>query len=121
LPAERETEARHGRVRSPVQAGMVLVAWLMVVMGSVIFVLRQAPGLVVAFELYSFVNRKGRNSYAREAEVIGAVIVSGFGMGVRTDFETEILRRRLYGGIKRCSLGPGNLHFFGCALGLTSS
>src|ERR1700691_5191957 len=106
LPAERETEARHGGVRGPVQTGMVFVARLMVVMRGVVGILRQSPDFIVAFELYSLIDGKRWNANARQAEVIGAVVMSGFGVRVGTNFEAEILRNRLHRGIKSCALGP---------------
>src|SRR5664279_6358459 len=82
LPAERETEARHGGVGGVVHAGMILVARLVVVMGGVIGVLFKAPGFIVPFELHPLIDRKRRNAHAREAEMIGAVIMSGVGARV---------------------------------------
>lgn len=92
LPAERETEARHRRIRGPIPSGTVFVAWLMVVVLNEVFILSQSPSLVVAFELDSLVDGKGGYTNARQAEVIGAVIVSGLGMRIRANLEAEILR-----------------------------
>src|SRR5208282_942662 len=114
-PPERETEARHGSVGGVIHAGVILIARLVVMMSGVVGILCQAPGLVVTLELHSFVDGKRRNANAREAEMIGAVVMSGFGARVGTIPEAEILRRCQHRGIKRGSLGSGNLDFFGRA------
>ena len=85
---------------------MIFVARLVVVMGGVVRILRQSPGFIVAFELHPFIDGKRWNADAREAEVIGAVIMSGFGTRVGTNLEAEILRGRLYRGIKRVRSAP---------------
>src|SRR6266851_9629800 len=115
LPAERETEARHGSVGGVVHAGVILIAWLVVVMGGVVGVLIETPGFIVTLELHPLIDGKRWDADAREAEVIGAVVMSGFGARVRTNLKAEILSSRLHRGIKRGALGSGNLDFFGRA------
>src|SRR4029077_3920012 len=56
FPAERESKARHGCVAHEVHCRIVFVTRLVIMLLRVLFVLRQAPGLVVAFELHSFID-----------------------------------------------------------------
>src|SRR5580698_5853592 len=94
---------------------MIFVARLVVVVSGVIGVLSETPGFIVALELYAFVDGKGRNANARKAEVIGAVIMSGFRVCVGTNLETEILRCRLHSRVECGSLSARDFNFFGCA------
>src|SRR4029077_16560944 len=95
FPAEGEAPAGDGGVGGVVHAGMVFVAGLMVVVLGVIGVLRQTPGFVVVLELHPLVDREGGDAYARQAEVVGAIEVSGFGASVGTDGEAELGGERL--------------------------
>src|SRR5580704_17400360 len=76
FPAQSEAEARHGGVADEIHLGMVFIAWLVIVLLDVFFILREAPGFVVPFELCAFVDGKGWNADARQTEVIGAGEVS---------------------------------------------
>src|ERR1700686_1514871 len=87
LPAEGEPEARHGGVGRVVQARMVLIARLVVVMGGVVGVLIEAPGLIVALEFHPLIDGKRRDADACEAEVIGAVVMAGFGARIGTNLK----------------------------------
>src|SRR6202041_3286575 len=56
FPAESESEAGHGSVRGVIHAGMIFVARLVVMMGGVVGILRQAPRFVVSLKLHSLVD-----------------------------------------------------------------
>src|SRR5215472_934465 len=115
FPGQGKSEARHRRIADEVHIGMVLVAWLMIVLLYVFFFLIEPPGLAVSLELHAFVDREGWDSDPSHAEVIGAIKMASFRARIRTNREPELFRGSLDRGVKRSPLGPGNLDFFRCA------
>src|ERR1700688_3556901 len=105
FPAQRESKPRHGCVADEVHFRMILVAWLVIVLLDVFFILRQPPRFVVTFELHSFIDRKRRNTHARQTEMIGAIKMSGLGPRIGTNRQPELFRRCLHPRIERCALG----------------
>ena len=89
LPSQREAETRHVGVGGPVETGMIFVARLMVVVLNVVLILGESPGFVVTFEFDPLVDGKGGNADTRQAEVVGAVVVAGFGMSIGTNGEVK--------------------------------
>src|SRR5580704_4817379 len=106
LPAESESEARHRRIADEIHLGMVLIAGLVVMLLRVFLVLRQTPGLVVAFELHAFIDRERWNAHAGQTEMIGAIEVSSLGARIGTDRQPELFGHRLHPGIERGPLRP---------------
>src|ERR1019366_7677699 len=106
LPAQGESKARHRRIPGEIHLGMVFITRLMIALLDVFLILRQPPGLVVTFELHTFVDREGWNPDARQTEMVRAVEVSRLGACIRTDRQPELLRRRLHPGIERRSFRP---------------
>ena len=90
---------------------MIFIARLMIVLGGVLFGLLHAPRIIVPFIFHALIDRERGNPDARQAEVIGAIIVSGLGMGIRTNGQPKFLRHGLHHGIKRSPLRSGNFHF----------
>src|SRR5882672_356125 len=113
FPTESEAEAGHGGVGGVVHARMVFITGLVVVVFGVVGVLGEAPSLVVVLEFHPFVDRERRDTDACEAEVVGAVEVSGFGAGVGTDRESELGCQRLNDRIETGPLSAGYFNFFG--------
>src|SRR5262249_37659393 len=95
--------------------GPIFVTWLVVTICRVVVSLLFSPGKIVAFVLHALANRKGWNSNSRQAEVIGAIVISGRGACIRADREAKNFRERLHGWIKARSLGSRNFHFLGSA------
>src|SRR5579864_9720531 len=85
----------------------------MIVLLVVFLVLLQAPCLVVSFVLQALVDRKGRNANPREAEMIGTVEMTGFGMRVGTNGEPKVLGSRFDNPIETGALRARDLDFFG--------
>src|SRR6266853_1618388 len=107
-PSQREAEAGDGGVAGEVHAGAVFVAGLMVVLVGVLLGLLHAPIGAVAFVLHAFVDGERRNTYAREAEVVRAIEVSSFRMGVGANSETKFFRHGFNRRIESCALGAGD-------------
>src|ERR1039458_8369887 len=91
---------------------MVLIARLVIMLLGVLFILRQSPGLVVAFELHAFVDREGWNAHAGQTEMIGTIEVSCLWARVRTDRQPEFFRGGLHPGIERRPLRAGDFDLF---------
>src|SRR5581483_2984021 len=85
----------------------------MVVLGGEFLVLLQAPGLGMPFEFHSFVDGKSWDTYAGETEVIGAIVVSGFGSRVGTNGKPEVFCGCLHDVIEGSALRAGDFNFFG--------
>src|ERR1017187_10715792 len=90
---------------------MVLVAGMVIVLGDEVFRLLDAPLAVVSLVEHARTNRKRGHADARQAEVVGAVIVSGIGIGIGNDRQSERLGRALDRGIEGGALGAGNADF----------
>src|SRR5450755_4450357 len=86
-------------------------------MVDVVSRLRAAPGLIMAFEFQTFADGKRRDAHAREAEMIGAVVMSRFGLGVGANGQTEFFSGLLYRGVERGALRAGDFYFLGIANG----
>src|SRR5450755_1629715 len=93
---------------------MVFVARLVIAMIHVVFLLRNAPGFIVALELDSLIHGERRNSDTSQAEVIGAVVVPGFGKGISADLKAEVSRSRKDYPIECGPLCARNFHLLGC-------
>src|SRR5580704_7391835 len=87
----------------------------MVVIVDVIFGLSFAPGEIVSFEFHAFADGEGRNADTAEAEVIGAVVMTRFWVGIGANGEIIFFRELLDGGIESGALGTTDFHFFGNA------
>src|SRR5580692_1551274 len=96
FPAEREAESRHRAIADKIHLRMVFITRLVITLLGVLFVLRQTPGFVVPFELHAFVDRECGNADAGQTEMIGAVKMSCFGAGVRTNGQPELFSHRLH-------------------------
>ena len=69
----------------------------------------------MALILGAFVDGERRHAGAREAEVVGAVVMSRAGLRVGHDLEAEVLGGAFDRGIERGALSARNVHFFGHA------
>ncbi len=74
--------------------------------------LLRAPLAVVPAKLVAFIDGERGNSHAGEAEVIGAIEVTGFRTRIGHNGQAELLGRALHRGIVRCALSPGDVHLF---------
>src|SRR5258708_38351434 len=88
-------------------------ARLVIVVIHIILRLRGAPRCVVAFVLQDFADGKRRNAYAGQAEMVGAVVVPGFGTRIRSNRQVKCFCHRLHYWIKRGALRPAYFYFFG--------
>src|SRR2546430_17622695 len=79
------------------------------------------PFSVVAFVLHPFIDRKCRNSHARHAEVVRAIVVSRLGMRIWPDGQSKLLSHRFYGRVKGRAFSAGNFDSCGSPSGGTSS
>ncbi len=70
---------RHGAVTGEIHFETVFVTGLVIVLLVVFLILREPPGFVVALVLHAFADGKRRDAHAREAEMIGAVVVPASG------------------------------------------
>src|SRR5712691_4158567 len=89
LLAKQESKSRHLRESGEIHLRTIFIARLVIAMIDVIFRLRLAPRGVVALILQSFADGKRRNAHARQAEMIRAVVMSRFRMGVRPNREAK--------------------------------
>src|SRR5207253_5034140 len=88
--AEDEAEAGHFRKTGKVPVGLKLVTRLVVAVVDVVFGLSFAPGGVVPFEFEALADGEGRDADVGQAEMIGAIIVAGFGARVGSNGEAEV-------------------------------
>src|SRR5271166_3670789 len=112
FPSQRDAETRHHRVAAKVHRRTILVAGLMIAVRNVVFRLLRSPFAIVPAILVALVDGKRRNAGARKAEVVGAIVMSGFGTSVGNDLETELMRRALDRRIERGALGARDVHLF---------
>src|ERR1700745_2530068 len=85
LDSQLITKGRQLRIPREIHPRRVLVARLVIAVLQVVAMLCLAPSLIVSLEFQSFGNRKRRDSHSRQAEMIRAVVVACFGVGVRPD------------------------------------
>ena len=113
LPAEFEAEAGEFGVGGEVHVRRVVVGEVVVTVGDVVVLFGEAPGGVVAFVERACADGEGGHSGAGHGEVVGAVVVAGFGVGVGDDGEVEAVGGGLDGGIEAGALGAGDGGFEG--------
>src|SRR5713226_1361977 len=92
LLAKQKSKSRHLRESGEIHLPTIFIARLVIMMIDVIFRLGLAPRGVVALILKSLDEGKGGHTDARQAEMIGAVVMSRFRMGVRSNRQSELLR-----------------------------
>src|SRR5208283_1882744 len=111
-PSQRDTEARRHRVAAKIHLRIIFVARLVVALRDEFLGLVQTPLGSVALVLDALVDGERRHSGAREAEVVGAVIMSRAGLRIGHDLEAEVLRGAFDCGIKRGALSACDVDFF---------
>ena len=94
---------------------------MVVVLGDIVAHLLQAPLLVVSLVEDTRAHGKRGHANTRETEVVGAIVVSGAGVGIGHDGQPECLGRALDRGIEGGALGAGNSDFLRNPSGGTSS
>src|SRR5208337_2088180 len=110
---QRIPKARHLRQPRKVPILAEDIGRLVVMVVHIILGLRFAPSEVVSFEFPSLSDRKRRNAHARQAEMIGAVVMPRLGMRVRTNRQSKFPSDFLDGRIKRRALGTADFDLFG--------
>src|ERR1700733_16016561 len=101
LPAQCKAELGNRRVAREIHRGRVFITGPVIALLGVILLLRLAPFGRMPSEFYAGAYRECGNPDASETEVIGAIVVTGAGFGVRLNGEAESLGRLLDGGIER--------------------
>src|SRR3984885_15618136 len=100
FPSERKPEAGHRRIPREIHLRVIFVARLVIVFFVEFLVLRRAPGLVVSFELDSFVDGERGNANACQAEVIRTIVVSSVGARIRANVQAKLFGGSFSPGIK---------------------
>ena len=111
--AEGVTEFGHQGIAAKIHRGFVFVRGLVVTVLDVVLRLRLPPRDVVVFVFHAFVDGERGNADAAEAEMVGAVIVAGFGSRVRPNRQIELLRGFFHRRIEGGSLRADDFHFLG--------
>src|SRR5690349_19400962 len=89
LPAQCDSEACHGPIAAKVHTWTIFIRGLVVALRDIILRLLCAPLAVVAAILVSLADRERRYANARQAELVGPIVVAGFGARIRHDAQTE--------------------------------
>src|SRR6266849_139205 len=112
LRSEHEREPGDDRIAGKIHVRTVLVARLVITVLGKIFCLLLAPLRGVSRVLDAFIDRKRRHAHARQAEMIGTVVMAGLRARIGPDRKAKVPRRRLHHRIKRRPLRAADFHFF---------
>src|SRR5271157_4790267 len=75
-PSQGNAEARHNGTAAKIHLRIIFVAWLVVPLGNEFLRLIETPLAIMALVLDALVDGERRHTGAREAEVVGAVVMS---------------------------------------------
>src|SRR5258708_28158083 len=113
LLAKQKSKSRYLRKPAEIHLRAILVARLVIVVIHIVLRLRRTPRCVVAFVFQAFADGKRRNAYAGQTEMVGAVVVPGFGTRIRSNRQVKCFCHRLHYWIKRGALRPAYFYLFG--------